>query len=174
MSSYFCFNEGEFSKMMYSFSEFISLKESVEPKETEYGTDGHDGNWNTKDNFAYTFFSHSPSHHVCVSIHKHYGTLGFGVKKGQFSTDASEYDEGRTGLKDSLRVFNKVANVAVKGAIAHKIPVLRFHGADAKLNHTYDMITKNKHFNNAMSKHGFEYAGQHKSNFMFKNKNEGM
>jgi len=155
-----------------SFSEYIMLRESVEPKETEYGTDGKNKEWQHTPNehHAYTFFSHTPEHHVCVNIQKHYGIMGFGVHKGKFSNNPEDYlNESRTNTSDSLKVFNKVAHVAIQGVKQHNMPHLRFNGADAKLNHTYDMITKNKFFNKSLEKHNMKYEGKLKNNHLFKN-----
>src|SRR3990170_1267522 len=98
-----------------SFSDFISLEESVKPKETEFGSDFKNAAWKlTKDHsHLYTFFSHKLDHHVCVNIDRHNGVMGFGTHHGEPSKNPLDYDETRKGHGEALKVFNKVAHVAL-------------------------------------------------------------
>ena len=150
-----------------SFIDFINLNEAISPKETEYGTDFKNKKWNytpDKSN-VYTFFSHKPDHHVVVAIDKNSGILGFATHKGAPSTDVgNHYDETRKGHGEALKVFGKVAHVAIEGAKHHNIKHLKFNGADSQLSMTYDKMAKSKNFLENMKIHNFHYIGQDKDN----------
>ena len=155
---------------MMGFLEFVELQESVAPLHTEYGTDGKNGQWHTNGDWHHTFFSHGPDHHVLVAMNHKSGELSFGTHHGEFTTNHEPYDEKRTHLSDSLRVFNKVVHVAIHGAKHHNMKHIRFHAADPKLNHTYDMMIRSKHLQNHLQKHGFHYVGMKDGSHTFEHR----
>lgn len=144
---------------------FLSLDESVGPKETDCGSDGKNKEWlqsKIDPEHHITFFSHKPDRHVLVTLHKDTGELGFSVKRGELSHDENDYQTKRTDLGDALPVFNKVAHVTLEGAKKHKLDMIAFDGANRDLDKTYDKIVNNKYFIDKMKERGFYYHGQGK------------
>jgi hypothetical protein len=153
------------------FNDFLKLQESVEPRETDYGSYVDTGfknkKWlhNKNSPHAHTFFTHKSGHHVVVTLNKDSGELAFSTRHSEIpSAHPAAYSAKRTDLKDSLMVFNKVAHVAIQGAKEHKLKHVRFNGNDERLDKTYTLITKNKFFLDKMKHHGFSYHGKDENN----------
>lgn len=161
---------------MIGFNDFLKLRESVEPKYTDYGTDSENHfknkKWlhNTDTPHAHTYFSHSPTHHARVIINKETGEVAFSARNSDDLTNNPKgYTHRRMDLGHALPVLNKVVHVTLQGAKAHNLKYVKFSGIDAQLGVVYDKIAKNKFFIDKMKEHGFEYRGKDdEQNHVFK------
>lgn len=149
------------SRKFMGFSTFVGLSESFKPKETDFGTDGKNGEWShSVRDHVHTFINHTHDHHVLVALHKHTGEVAFATHRGNFTDDIHHhYDMEKTHTGDALTVMNKVFHVALIGAKQHGLDKLKFHGGTEDLKHTYEMAVKNKHLQHHLGEHGFEYVG---------------
>ena len=144
------------------FGSYVSLEESIQPKETNFGADGKDSKWVKGDGFEHTFFSHNPTHHVMVTRQPD-GVVGFAARSGKFSNQPFMYDTDRTKKNDSHRVFGKVLHV-----VLHDKPkTIKFSGEDEKLSYTYDKFVENKHILKMMHSNGYEYHGKENGHHHF-------
>ena len=152
-----------------SYSEFVALNESVEPKIVNYGTDSQNKHWDitVSKSTVYTFFSLSESHHIVVTMGLAAGFIGFGALNGKFSSNYKLYLEDRMSLSKALNIINKVFYVALQGAKKFDIKSLRFKGYDPQLCDFYDRIIENKFFQKHLQTAGYEYQGKIKDNHTF-------
>lgn len=161
------FNDG---KILF-IDEFLNLKESIEPKETPFGTDFKNKKWEISDDkkYAITFMSHSSEYQVLIKIDMLDGEIGFAAYKGLITTDLEKYDINRTGLNDALKIFNKVIYVILQGSINLNINQIIFNGQDRYLDKTYEKISNNKIFQNKLKEYKFEFIGKDSNDkFIFK------
>ena len=157
-------------RVFMAFSTFISLEESVKPKETDYGLNGKNKLWSHKvaDHY-HTFFSHRPDHHVLVTLNHKTGELAFATHRGEFNTDMhSHYEMTRSNRDDGLTVFNKVLHVGLEGAKKHNMKHLMIKGSDDKLKHVYRGFIQNKFLQTHLKQHGYEYTHSHNNEHHFK------
>lgn len=154
-----------------SMTDFLKLQESVEPKETEYGSDMRGGfknkEWEHTPNtpFVHTFIRHSHNKHVRVILNKDSGELAFATRHSNQVTDNPYgYSPKRANIEDSLKVFNKVAHVGIEGAKKHNLKHITVSGHDPQLGVLYDKVAKNKFFLDKMKHHGFSYQGKNAEN----------
>lgn len=153
---------------IYSLDEWSELNESVQPVSTQFGTDGKNGEWEHHDSgWMHTFFTHKPDQHVLVSVHKHYGQVGFAHYRGEFTNDPEPYTNERTNLNDAFSTFGKVMHVALSGAKDHNLKSLRLKGADDRLSSAYDNFVKNKHLIKHMETSGYHYDGKKNNHHVF-------
>lgn len=152
----------EDGKTFMGFAEYVSLKESVIPRETDYGLDGKDKNWHDDGNsWHHTLFSHTPEHHVMVAVNKDHGGLAFGTHRGKFTNDViNHYEAEKTNTNDAFRVFSKVMHVGLEGAKTHNMKKIRLKGHTDALSHAYDKFVQNKHIIHHMKNHGYSYSGK--------------
>lgn len=147
-------------RVFMGFATFLSLSESIKPKETEYGTDSKNGEWDSSIlNHHHTFFSHRPDHHVLVTLNHRSGELAFATHHGDFSTDVwKHYSNERQNRDDSFTVLGKALHVGLDGAKKHGMKHLVIKGADDGLRHAYKTFLKNKFLQKHLEDNGYRYS----------------
>jgi hypothetical protein len=147
-------------RVMMGFGTFVSLSESIKPKETDYGTDGKNKEWSHSiPNHLFTLFSHKSDHHVLVTLHKKTGEFAFAIHRGKFSTDVvNHYNNERQNSDDAFTVFGKALHVGLEGMKKHNLKQVYVRGADPKLKEAYSAFVKNKFLQKHMANNGYGYS----------------
>jgi len=152
-----------------SFKNYI-LSEAIKPKETTFGTNEESDNnkFLKSDNIVYTFFSDKEKSYL-VALDVISGDLGFSSKDGnKISLNPQDYSVSRKDTLNALVVFNKVFYIVLKIAEKYKPQSIVFDAANPALGSVYDIMVKNKSFNQELNNVGFEFSEKIGTTYVFK------
>jgi hypothetical protein len=152
------------NKLMF-FKEFI-LTEAINPKETDFGTDGKNRKFLSSDKIVYTFFKDDKNSYL-VAIDKVNGEVAFSSKEGEISLNSSDYDVSRKDTYNATKVFNKVFYIILIMIKKYDLDLISFDAANPALGNVYSVMVKNKKFQEELEKVGYKFYAEIGNSYYF-------
>ena len=162
----FIHHEGAF----LSFTEFM-LSESIRMKEIKYGTDPKtsNGKIEKEGKMLWTVFEKKGTYFFMM-YDTTTGVAGFGASDtwtGDMMGDLDKFTNQRTMSFQAFTVFGHAFYVLMKMVDKANSSVIKFDGADNKLDGAYDRMVKNKPFMQDIEDKGWVYKGKIKNQHTF-------